>query len=66
VEHYLIDCEFPCRGEKLKSHGDGTQRQNKVCTLLDTTAFVGCKGCEIVRVERNDRPFPANALTNLH
>jgi len=32
----------------------GTQRQDKVCKLIDTTTCIGCKACEVACVEWNE------------
>ena len=42
--------------------GAGTQRQDKVCKLIDTTTCIGCKACEVACVEWNDMPFQDDAL----
>ncbi len=41
--------------------GAGTQRQQQVCKLIDTTTCIGCKACEVACLEWNDlrsaKPF---------
>ena len=37
--------------------GEGTQRQEKLCKLIDTTTCIGCKACEVACMEWNDLPF---------
>src|SRR5215468_8868391 len=48
--------------QKISGHagpvpGAGTQREEVVCKLIDTTTCIGCKACEVACVEWNDMPF---------
>ena len=50
------------RVQKISGHagpipGEGTQRQQQVCKLIDTTTCIGCKACEVACLEWNDLPF---------
>jgi len=46
--------------------GAGTQRQDKVCKLIDTTTCIGCKACEVACVEWNDMPFQTTHFDNTY
>ena len=46
--------------------GEGTQRQDKVCKLIDTTTCIGCKACEVACVEWNDMPFQETHFDNTY
>ncbi len=46
--------------------GEGTQRQEKVCKLIDTTTCIGCKACEVACVEWNDMPFQPTMFDNTY
>ena len=46
--------------------GEGTQRQDKVCKLIDTTTCIGCKACEVACVEWNDMPFQTTYFDNTY
>ena len=46
--------------------GEGTQRQDKVCKLIDTTTCIGCKACEVACVEWNDMPFQTTHFDNTY
>src|SRR5271170_5732373 len=46
--------------------GEGTQRQDKVCKLIDTTPCIGCKACEVACVEWNDMPFQTTQFDNTY
>ena len=46
--------------------GEGTQRQDKVCKLIDTTTCIGCKACEVACVEWNDMPFQTTQFDNTY
>ncbi len=55
------------RIQKISAHpgpiaGAGTQREDKVCKLIDTTTCIGCKACEVACVEWNDMPFQRDLL----
>ncbi len=42
--------------------GAGTQRQERVAKLIDTTTCIGCKACEVACMEWNDLPVPRDRL----
>src|SRR5215475_7235321 len=46
--------------------GAGTQRQEKLCKLIDTTTCIGCKACEVACVEWNDMPFQPTLFDNTY
>jgi formate dehydrogenase iron-sulfur subunit len=46
--------------------GAGTQRQERVCKLIDTTTCIGCKACEVACVEWNDLPFRETVFDNTY
>src|SRR5450756_674781 len=46
--------------------GEGVQRQDKVCKLIDTTTCIGCKACEVACVEWNDLPFQTTYFDNTY
>ncbi len=46
--------------------GEGTQRQDDVCKLIDTTTCIGCKACEVACVEWNDMPFQTTTFDNTY
>jgi formate dehydrogenase beta subunit len=46
--------------------GEGTQRQEKLCKLIDTTTCIGCKACEVACVEWNDMPFQPTMFDNTY
>ena len=46
--------------------GEGTQREDKVCKLIDTTTCIGCKACEVACVEWNDMPFRETYFDNTY
>lgn len=46
--------------------GAGTQRQEKLCKLIDTTTCIGCKACEVACVEWNDMPFQPTMFDNTY
>ena len=46
--------------------GHNTQRQDKVCKLIDTTTCIGCKACEVACVEWNDMPFQPTLFDNTY
>src|ERR1700735_3080515 len=46
--------------------GEGTQREDKVCKLIDTTTCIGCKACEVACVEWNDMPFTPTTFDNTY
>jgi formate dehydrogenase beta subunit len=46
--------------------GQGTQRQEQVCKLVDTTTCIGCKACEIACQEWNDLPFATTSFDNTY
>jgi len=46
--------------------GEGTQRQETVCKLIDTTTCIGCKACEVACVEWNDMPFQPTMFDNTY
>ena len=57
------------RIQKISGHagpvaGAGTQREEKVAKLIDTTTCIGCKACEVACVEWNDMPFRETAFDN--
>ena len=46
--------------------GEGMQRQEQVCKLIDTTTCIGCKACEVACVEWNDMPFQETYFDNTY
>src|SRR5437870_2776204 len=46
--------------------GEGTQRQQQVCKLIDTTTCIGCKACEVACLEWNDLPFRETLFDNTY
>ncbi len=46
--------------------GLGTQRDEPVCKLIDTTTCIGCKACEVACVEWNDLPFQPTTFDNTY
>ena len=46
--------------------GQGMQRQEQVCKLVDTTTCIGCKACEIACQEWNDLPFATTSFDNTY
>ena len=46
--------------------GEGMQRQEQVCKLIDTTTCIGCKACEVACVEWNDMPFQQTMFDNTY
>ncbi|HVZ18620.1 MAG TPA: 4Fe-4S dicluster domain-containing protein [Terriglobales bacterium] len=46
--------------------GKGTQRQQTLCKLVDTTTCIGCKACEVACVEWNDMPFQPTMFDNTY
>jgi formate dehydrogenase iron-sulfur subunit len=57
--------------QKISGHpgpvpGYGTQREEKVCKLIDTTTCIGCKACEVACVEWNDMPFQPTMFDNTY
>jgi len=44
--------------------GAGTQRQERVAKLVDTTTCIGCKACEVACMEWNDLPFRQTTFDN--
>ncbi|MGA7462674.1 MAG: 4Fe-4S dicluster domain-containing protein, partial [Candidatus Korobacteraceae bacterium] len=46
--------------------GQGTQREDTVCKLIDTTTCIGCKACEVACVEWNDMPFRETYFDNTY
>jgi len=46
--------------------GQGTQRQEQVAKLIDTTTCIGCKACEVACMEWNDLPFRETAFDNTY
>ncbi len=46
--------------------GAGTQRQEVLCKLIDTTTCIGCKACEVACVEWNDMPFQPTMFDNTY
>ena len=51
-------CAFrPSRATAGAAPGAGTQRQERVAKLIDTTTCIGCKACEVACLEWNDLPF---------
>jgi formate dehydrogenase beta subunit len=46
--------------------GAGTQRQDQVCKLIDTTTCIGCKACEVACLEWNDLPFRETVFDNTY
>lgn len=46
--------------------GHGTQREEIVCKLIDTTTCIGCKACEVACVEWNDMPFQPTMFDNTY
>jgi formate dehydrogenase iron-sulfur subunit len=57
--------------QKISGHsgpvaGQGTQRQETVCKLIDTTTCIGCKACEVACVEWNDMPFQPTMFDNTY
>ena len=59
------------RVQKISGHagpipGQGMQREEQVCKLVDTTTCIGCKACEIACQEWNDLPFSATSFDNTY
>jgi formate dehydrogenase beta subunit len=59
------------RIQKISGHagtvpGQGTQRQQQVCKLIDTTTCIGCKACEVACMEWNDLPFRETVFNNTY
>jgi formate dehydrogenase beta subunit len=59
------------RIQKISGHagtvpGEGTQRQQQVCKLIDTTTCIGCKACEVACLEWNDLPFRETTFNNTY
>jgi formate dehydrogenase iron-sulfur subunit len=59
------------RIQKISGHagpipGEGMQRQEQVCKLVDTTTCIGCKACEIACQEWNDLPFAPTTFDNTY
>ena len=57
------------RIQKISGHagtvpGTGTQRQETVAKLIDTTTCIGCKACEVACMEWNDLPFRETTFNN--
>jgi formate dehydrogenase beta subunit len=57
------------RIQKISGHaglapGAGTQRQETVAKLIDTTTCIGCKACEVACMEWNDLPFRETSFNN--
>ena len=46
--------------------GQGTQRQEQVAKLIDTTTCIGCKACEVACMEWNDLPFRETTFNNTY
>jgi formate dehydrogenase beta subunit len=46
--------------------GAGTQRQQRVAKLIDTTTCIGCKACEVACMEWNDLPFRETVFDNTY
>jgi formate dehydrogenase beta subunit len=46
--------------------GQGTQREEQVCKLVDTTTCIGCKACEVACQEWNDLPFVQTSFDNTY
>ena len=46
--------------------GQGMQREQQVCKLVDTTTCIGCKACEVACVEWNDMPFSPTTFDNTY
>ena len=46
--------------------GQGTQRQEQVAKLIDTTTCIGCKACEVACMEWNDLPFGETVFDNTY
>src|SRR5579872_2843715 len=59
------------RIQKISGHagtipGEGTQRQEQVAKLIDTTTCIGCKACEVACMEWNDLPFRETTFDNTY
>src|SRR5579864_2096061 len=59
------------RIQRISAHpgpvpGAGTQREDTVCKLIDTTTCIGCKACEVACVEWNDMPFQTTTFDNTY
>ena len=59
------------RIQKISGHagpipGEGMQREEQVCKLVDTTTCIGCKACEIACQEWNDLPFAQTTFDNTY
>ena len=57
--------------QKISGHpgpvpGAGTQREEQLCKLIDTTTCIGCKACEVACVEWNDMPFQPTMFDNTY
>jgi formate dehydrogenase beta subunit len=57
--------------EKISGHagpvpGQGTQRQQQVAKLIDTTTCIGCKACEVACMEWNGLPFSETSFDNTY
>ncbi|HEY6293774.1 MAG TPA: formate dehydrogenase subunit beta [Terriglobia bacterium] len=46
--------------------GEGMEREEQVCKLVDTTTCIGCKACEIACQEWNDLPFATTTFDNTY
>jgi formate dehydrogenase beta subunit len=59
------------RIQKISGHagpvpGAGTQRELKVCKLIDTTTCIGCKACEVACLEWNGLPYAETTFNNTY
>jgi len=59
------------RVQRISGHagaapGAGTQRQERVAKLIDTTTCIGCKACEVACLEWNDLPFRETSFQNTY
>jgi formate dehydrogenase iron-sulfur subunit len=59
------------RVQRISGHagaapGEGTQRQERVAKLIDTTTCIGCKACEVACLEWNDLPFRETSFQNTY
>ena len=59
------------RIQRISAHsgaapGEGTQRQERVAKLIDTTTCIGCKACEVACLEWNDLPFRETVFQNTY
>ena len=53
-------------GHSGAAPGEGTQRQERVAKLVDTTTCIGCKACEVACLEWNDLPFRETTFQNTY